>query len=196
MSNKKNKKVQEVNKKEVEKKVEVEAQEEEKERSIFKRYLILIFVFVLCMGVVIYLCKWYKVYDDYQKEIPVIRDTLFEITDVDLEHYILDNPTNVIYMCTASDEVCRSFEKDFKKLVIKKEYTDKIVYLNLSGLDQEKFVEDFNNKYQFKIKLTVDYPAIVMFEDGKISALLQENDKRDFTISTVKDFLDLNMIGE
>ena len=190
-----NKKEKNVNKKEV-KKVEVEAHEEEKERSLFKRYLILAFIFILCMGLVIYLCKWYKVYDDYQKEIPVIRDTLSEITDVDLEHYILDNPTTVIYMCTASDEVCRGFEKDFKKLVIKKEYTDKIVYLNLSGLDQEKFVEDFNNKYNFKIKLTVDYPAIVMFEDGKITSLLQENDKRDFTISTVKDYLDLNMIGE
>ena len=190
-----NKKEKNVNKKEV-KKVEVEAHEEEKERSLFKRYLILAFIFILCMGLVIYLCKWYKVYDDYQKEIPVIRDTLSEITDVDLEHYILDNPTTVIYMCTASDEVCRGFEKDFKKLVIKKEYTDKIVYLNLSGLDQEKFVEDFNNKYNFKIKLTVDYPAVVMFEDGKITSLLQENDKRDFTISTVKDYLELNMIGE
>ena len=190
-----NKKEKNVNKIEV-KKVEVEAHEEEKERSLFKRYLILAFIFILCMGLVIYLCKWYKVYDDYQKEIPVIRDTLSEITDVDLEHYILDNPTTVIYMCTASDEVCRDFEKDFKKLVIKKEYTDKIVYLNLSGLDQEKFVEDFNNKYNFKIKLSVDYPAIVMFEDGKITSLLQENDKRDFTISTVKDYLELNMIGE
>lgn len=198
MSNKKNKKevnTQEVNKKEEVKKVEVGAQEE-KERSLFKRYLILIFVFVACMSLVIYLCRWYKVYDDYQKEIPIIRGTLSEITDVDLEHYILDNPSTVIYMCTASDEVCRSFEKDFKKLVVKREYTDKIIYLNLSGLDQDKFVEDFNNKYSFKIKLTTDYPAIVMFEDGKITSLLQESDKRDFTISTVKDYLDLNMIGE
>ena len=194
MSNKNNKK--EVKDQELETKKEVETHEEEKERSLFKRYLILAFIFVLCMGLVIYLCKWYKVYDDYQKEIPVIRDTLSEITDIDLEHYILDNPTTVIYMCTASDEVCRDFEKDFKKLVIKKEYTDKIVYLNLSGLDQEKFVEEFNNKYKFKVKLTTDYPAIVMFEDGKISSLLQENDKRDFTISTVKDYLELNMIGE
>lgn len=194
MSNKNNKK--EVKEQELKTKKEVETHEEEKERSLFKRYLILAFIFVLCMGLVIYLCKWYKVYDDYQKEIPVIRDTLSEITDIDLEHYILDNPTTVIYMCTASDEVCRDFEKDFKKLVIKKEYTDKIVYLNLSGLDQEKFVEEFNNKYKFKVKLTTDYPAIVMFEDGKISSLLQENDKRDFTISTVKDYLELNMIGE
>ena len=183
MSNKKNSK-------------EVEIQEEEKERSLFKRYLILIFIFLLSMGLVIYLCKWYKVYDDYQKEIPVIRDTLSEITDVDLEHYILDNPSTIIYMCTASNETCRDFEKDFKKLVLKKEYTDKIVYLNLSNLDQEKFIEEFNSKYKFKNKLTTSYPAVVIFEEGTISALLQGNDERKITVGNVKDFLELNSIGE
>ncbi len=175
---------------------EVEVQEEEKERSLFKRYLILIFIFILSMGLVIYLCKWYKVYEDYQKEIPVIRDTLSEITDVDLEHYILDNPSTIIYMCTASNETCRDFEKDFKKLVLKKEYTDSIVYLNLSGLEQEKFVSDFNNKYKFKNKLTINYPAIVIFEDGAISALLQGNETRKISVSNVNDFLELNSIGE
>ena len=127
--------------------------QEEKEKSLFKRYLILVFICLLSVGLVIYLCKWYKVYDDFQREIPVIRDTLFEITDIDLEHYIMDNPSSIIYMCTASNETCRSFEKDLKKLVIKKDYTDVIVYLNLSGLEQEKFVEEFNNKYKFKNKL-------------------------------------------
>ena len=174
----------------------IEKQEDESERSLFKKYLILIFIFLLSMGLVIYLCKWYKVYDDYQKEIPVIRDILFEITDVDLEHYILDNPSAIIYMCTASNETCRSFEKDLKKLVLKKEYTDKIIYLNLSGLDQEKFVEKFNSKYKFKNKLSTSYPAVVIFEDGAISALLQGNETRKITVENVKDFLELNSIGE
>ena len=32
----------------------------------------------------------------------------------DLDHYVLDNPTTIIYMCTANDDECRNFEKDFK----------------------------------------------------------------------------------
>lgn len=177
-------------------KTETVKQEEEKERSLFKSYLILIFIFIACMGLVIYLCKWYEVYDDYKKEIPVIRDTLFEINNNDLEHYVLENPTTIIYMCTASNEICRDFEKDLKKLVVKEEYTDKMVYLNLSGLEQDKFVEEFNNKYAFKKKLTISYPAVVIFEDGKISALLQGNSERNITVTNVKDFLELNNIGE
>ena len=170
--------------------------QEEKEKSLFKRYLILVFICLLSVGLVIYLCKWYKVYDDFQREIPVIRDTLFEITDIDLEHYIMDNPSSIIYMCTASNETCRSFEKDLKKLVIKKDYTDVIVYLNLFGLEQEKFVEEFNNKYKFKNKLTTSYPAIVIFEDGEVSALLQGSEDRKITVGNVKDFLELNSIGD
>ena len=170
--------------------------QEEKEKSLFKRYLILVFICLLSVGLVIYLCKWYKVYDDFQREIPVIRDTLFEITDIDLEHYIMDNPSSIIYMCTASNETCRSFEKDLKKLVIKKDYTDVIVYLNLSGFEQEKFVEEFNNKYKFKNKLTTSYPAIVIFEDGEVSALLQGSEDRKITVGNVKDFLELNSIGD
>ena len=170
--------------------------QEEKEKNLFKRYLILIFICLLSIGLVIYLCKWYKVYDDFQKEIPVIRDTLSEITDIDLEHYIMDNPSSIIYICTASNETCRSFEKDLKKLVVKKDYTDVIVYLNLSGLDQDKFVEEFNNKYKFKNKLTTSYPAIVIFEDGEVSALLQGSDDRKITVGNVKDFLELNSIGD
>ena len=170
--------------------------QEEKEKSLFKRYLILVFICLLSVGLVIYLCKWYKVYDDFQREIPVIRDTLSEITDIDLEHYIMDNPSSIIYMCTASNETCRSFEKDLKKLVIKKDYTDVIVYLNLSGLEQEKFVEEFNNKYKFKNKLTTSYPAIVIFEDGEVSALLQGSEVRKITVGNVKDFLELNSIGD
>ena len=170
--------------------------QEEKEKSLFKRYLILVFICLLSVGLVIYLCKWYKVYDDFQREIPVIRDTLSEITDIDLEHYIMDNPSSIIYMCTASNETCRSFEKDLKKLVIKKDYTDVIVYLNLSGLEQEKFVEEFNNKYKFKNKLTTSYPSFVIFEDGEVSALLQGSEDRKITVGNVKDFLELNSIGD
>lgn len=167
-----------------------------KKKGGLKNYLILAAIFLAGIGLTFYLCNLYTVYDEYQKQTPVIRDTLSEITADELEHYILENPTIVIYMCTSSDMVCRNYENGFKKLIKSKELQDEIVYLNLSDLDQQKFIEDFNNKYNFKVKLTTDYPAIVMFEDGKITSLLQENDKRDFTISTVKDYLELNMIGE
>ena len=42
-----------------------------------------------------------------------IRGVLSEITSEELEHYISENPTVMMYMCTASNEICRDYEKSF-----------------------------------------------------------------------------------
>lgn len=203
MSNKKEKDIKtKDNDKDVKSKIEekvIETRnkvEEVTTKKRFKNYCILIVVFILTICLTLYLCKIYKTYDEYKKLTPVIRGTLQEIVSEDLEHYILENPTTIIYMCTSNSDSCRSFEKDFKKFVVKEDYTNDIVYLNLTNLDQEQFIEEFNSKYNFKIKLNSDYPAIVLFENGTIDALLQGNDNKKLTVSKVKDFLDLNTVTE
>ena len=174
----------------------VEKNEDNKEKSKIKRYGILLFIFALCIGLTIYLCKWYDVYDEYQKETPVIRGTLSEVGYEELEHYILDNPSSIVYMCTSQSEICRNFENDLKKLVNKNAYADEIIYLNLSGLDMDTFVYEFNSRYKFKNKLTSDYPAFVAFSDGEIEAILQGNADNPLSISRVKNFIEMYKIGD
>lgn len=161
-----------------------------------KNYIVLIVIFALGIGLTIYFCNWYHVYDEYQKQTPVIRGILQEITNEELEHYIMENPTTVIYMCTSSDMVCRNYEKDLKKLVETENLQETIVYLNLTNLDIDKFIEDFNNKYPHKIKLTKNYPTLVIFEDGKIINSLQGKENEKLTISKTKQFIEINKIGE
>ena len=172
------------------------AETNEKKKGGLKNYLILTAIFLAGIVLTLYLCNLYYVYDEYQKQTPVIRDTLFEITSDELEHYILENPTKVIYMCTSSEMVCRNYEKGFKKLIKSKELQEDIVYLNLSGLDQNKFIEEFNNKFKFKVKLTTYYPALVVFEDGKITSKLQGNADEELTIVKTKQFIEIHKIGE
>ncbi len=171
---------------------------EEVQKRAAKNYVILCFIVLLFVGLVLYLCKWYKVYDEYQKDIPVIRDSLQEIVNDDLEHYILDNPSSLIYICTANDENCRNFEKKFKQLIEKKEFGNEIVYLNVTGLDQDSFVKSFNEKYAKKKKLTTNYPAIVLFDEGKVTSVLQAADDKELSITKVEHFLELelNKVGE
>lgn len=169
---------------------------EEKQKKKVKNYIILVFVVLLFVGLVLYLCKWYKVYDEYQKDIPVIRDSLQEIVNEDLEHYILDNPSSLIYICTANDENCRDFEKKFKKLIEKDELADEIIYLNVTGIDQDNFVNSFNEKYTKKKKLTTNYPAIVVFDEGKVVSILQAKKDNKLKIDDVKHFIKLNKVGE
>ena len=169
---------------------------QEKVKGGLKNYLILAALFIATTGLILYLCQLYKVYEEYQKQTPVIRDTLSEITYQDLEHYILERPTTVIYMCTASDMVCRNYEKNFKKLIKSKELQETIVYLNLSNVDQDKFIEEFNDKYPSKFKLTSRYPALVVFEEGKLINLLQGKDDEELTIVKTKQFIEIHKIGE
>ena len=161
-----------------------------------RNYVILILMFLAVILIVLYFCNIYKTYEEYQKETPVISGTLQEIHSEDLDHYVIDNPYAFIYMCVASSDECRLFEKDLKKLVRSKELSDDIIYLNLSNDNLDEFVLDFNKKYDYKVGLTTNYPAFVMFEDGKIINILQGNDKKKLTISKVKQFIELYEVGE
>lgn len=168
---------------------------EEKSNNKVRNYIILFILFIACFGLVLYLRELYKVNEAEQKKIPVIQGYISEIYNDDLEHYIMDNPNGVIYMCIANDENCRVFEREFKKLLKKNEYNDNLVYLNLTDVDQDKFLEEFNGKYIYKVKLSKEYPAFVLFEDGKVKAILQEKNKK-LDIVKVKHFLELSEIGE
>ncbi len=168
----------------------------EQERKIpLKNYIILFFAFLITIGITLYFCKCYHVYSDSMREIPVIRGVLSEITSEELDHYVQENPNCTVYMCTASDQKCRDFEEDFSKLIKKKDLQEKIVYLNLSNVDQDEFIKSFNDKYKYKVELTSNYPAIIMFEETNISTMLQEIDD-ELTITRAKQFIELNKIGE
>lgn len=167
-----------------------------KDKKRFKNYIILIVIFILCWGLTLYLCEWYKVYNDYEKQTPVIRGTLSEITYEDLDHYVVDVPSVIVYICTSYDDNCRNFEKNFKKYVKKNDLNNSIVYLNITNIDKQQFINDFNNKYNYKGKLTGNYPAFVSFKDGKINSVLQATDNKNLSLSKVDSFLDLNNYEE
>lgn len=159
-----------------------------------KNYIIVAIMFLAVVILVVYLCSLYHVYDEHQREIPVIRGTLSEILPDELDHYIMENPTTVIYMCTASDSICRDYEKNFKKLIKQDDLQESIIYLNLSSIDQEEFVDTFNRTYPYKNSLTKHYPALVSFEDGEIEGILQGTSNQELTISKTEQFIDMHQI--
>ncbi len=161
-------------------------------KTMFRNYMLLILLFVGMIVMVLYICELYKVSDEERKRVPIIEGALQEIYNDDLEHYIMDNPTTIIYMCTANGDVCREFERDFSKLLKKKDYSNQLIYLNLTDLNQEEFVKNFNNLYNYKKQLTSYYPAFILFEDGKVKNILQGNKDKPLNIIKVKQFLELN----
>ena len=161
-----------------------------------KNYFILAFIFLIGIGLTIYFCKWYEVIDTEKKQTPVIRGVIPEISSQELDNFVLENPTTVLYLCTSDNMKCRNFEKDFKKYIIKESMENYIVYVNLTNINQVKFVKDFNSNYEYKTKLTPNYPALIYFNDGKISDMIEGTNSNKLTLSKAKDFLGKNKIGD
>ena len=87
---------------------------EEKENKKLHNYFLLLLLFAVCVAVVLYICRIYTINKEEQLKIPIIRGYISEIYSEDLEHYVTDNPTTVLYLCVANGDSCRSFERGFK----------------------------------------------------------------------------------
>lgn len=168
---------------------------EEIKKSKIRNIIILVVVSLLVVSLVLYLCDCYKVYEESKKEIPVLDGILAEISTIELDHYLLENPSTTIYICTTQDTICRNYESKLIQLIEKKALKDDIIYLNVTEEEKDGFVEEFNNKYHYKVKLGKRFPAYVVFDEGKITGILQEKEK-DLTIQKTKQFIELNEIGD
>lgn len=160
-----------------------------------KNYVILLTLFLTTFLLVYYFYRWYVVYSNYQNSIPVIKDSLAEITEEEMEHYISDNPTTTIYVCTAADTTCRNFEKSFKKLVDQKSLKEYIAYVRIDEENKNDFIGRFNTNHPFKKNVLSKYPALIFFEDGEVSDIIQETNNEKLSIEDVKQFLKRNKIG-
>lgn len=161
-----------------------------------KNYIILACLFVGTIFLLLFITEKYEAYKEYEKQTPVIRDTLPEIGYTEVDHYITENPYVVLYMCTASDEVCRDFEKDLKKVVLKDGLSNSITYVNLSDIDSNQFVDEFNNKYPYKKALTTSYPAFVILRDTEVVDILQGSSDKPLTISKAEAFFEYYEVGD
>lgn len=173
----------------------MEKKETQRKVSV-KNYLILVVIFIVATTITLYLCNVYDVYQESKRQIPVIRGTLSEITSQELEHYISENPTIMIYMCTASNETCRQYEKSLKKYILREELQERMVYLNITEAESQSFATTFNDKYTKNLKLKNNYPALVIFEEGQVTHLLQGKENEALTITKTKQFMELHKIGE
>ncbi len=171
----------------------MEIKNDDKKSVPKKNYIILLGIIICTFLIVFYLYRWYKVYSDYQNDIPVIRDTLQEVSEEEMYHYIQENQTTVVYLCTASDTNCRNFEKKFKKLVEKDSLKEYIIYVNLTDVNKEEFMNKFNSTYPYKKKLQ-NYPALIVFDSTKVVDMLQDKNN-NLSLSDVSGLLKRNEIG-
>lgn len=156
-----------------------------------KSYFVLGLIIVATIIVSFYLFSWYKHYNDNKLSNSVISDTLMEVKYDDLDSVLRERDFLIVYMCTTSEKMCRSFEAKFKDYVANNNLNDDIVYLSLGFKNDE-------NDYSVKIydrykginlvKKINKYPTLLVFKSGEIIDILSSSDKV-LSLSQIDDFL-------
>lgn len=157
----------------------------------FKNYVKLALIIILVVLVSFLFRNWYIGRINYELNIPVITDTLIRKVNTDeVYNYIHENENAIIYVGVASDENCRSFEKEFNNIIKERSLEDKITYLNITAVkDKMAFIDEFNKTYDISLK---GYPSIIVFNEGKVKDIITVQVGYDLNIDDVNKFLDKN----
>ncbi len=128
-----------------------------------KNYFILFIVIVLSLMIALYFRKWYKAYEDGYLSKSIMGNYLFEINYKELDDYLVENQSAIIYVSKVGNEKIRNFEKKFINAINQNDLKNKILYLDLSN-----YKGDTNNKYTINDKDITSVPNISVFKNGKL----------------------------
>lgn len=128
-----------------------------------KNYFILFIVIVLSLMIAFYFGKWYKAYEDGYLSKSIMGNYLFEINYKELDDYLVENQSAIIYVSKVGNEKIRNFEKKFINAINQNDLKNKILYLDLSN-----YKGDTNNKYTINDKDITLVPNISVFKNGKL----------------------------
>ncbi len=163
-----------------------------------KNYVIYGIVCILTVVFVFYLSMWYETRQEYYENNSVMTGVLAEVNKQEFASYVMENPNTVIYMASSKDILIKDFEKKLKKYVSNNNFTNPIVYFDLSQINNNDIISEIksisnNVKIEnFNINTGVNF---IVFENGKVKAVLHKNsDKAE--IEHVKNFFEVYGVVE
>lgn len=128
-----------------------------------KNYFILFIVIVLSLLIAFYFRKWYKAYEDSYLSKSIVGNYLFQINYKELDNYLVENQSAIIYVSKVGNEKIRNFEKKFINAINQNDLKNKILYLNLNN-----YKGDTNDKYTINDMNITSVPNISVFKNGKL----------------------------
>ena len=160
-----------------------------------KNYFILGVIFIIALVVVIGLRNWYISYENYQLTKPVLEGKLSEVKVAELDNYLTENSDAILYIEVSEDCNSREVAKKLYDVVKERNLTERVVYLNLSSEDEDAFFKSFNDKYMKEGKLK-KYPALVLFDDGKVAEFVARDETQALSIGKIEQLFDEYELGD
>ena len=165
---------------------------EEKRVVGIKNYLILIAICAITVVVAFGIRQSYLAYQEYELSKSVLKDKINEVSEEELTSYIYAHPDAILYVQVNDDANSRSVGKKLYKVLQKRNLLNDSVYINLGNVSNKKsFYEEFNNTYtkgtEYKLSY---YPALIIFNDGKIRDMVSKDKNRPLDIGDIEQLLD------
>lgn len=143
-----------------------------------KNYIILVIILLISLGLVYYFHLWYRAYNENILSTSLMSKYLDNINYNELDNYLIENNSAIIYVSVLNNEKINKFEKEFKNLFKKK----KIKY-NLLYMDVTNDINSFNYSYS-----NVGVPSIMIFNNGKLS-IVYKIDPNDYRLNEIKEYI-------
>ncbi len=129
-----------------------------------KNYII---VFILFLIVVILTFIGASFYNNNIKQTSVLYKYIKNINTKELDQYIKENPSVVIYIGDKYDLSNYEMEEKLKNKIIDLNLYNNFIYLNKDSFN-EKYINHFNKLYNTNIDIN-NIPIIIIYNDGYIS---------------------------
>jgi len=145
---------------------------------------------ILSIVLIFYIAKWYTVYQEDNLNKAIISDYLTEISYDEFSNYLTENSNAIVYIGIATDKTCRSYENKFKNIINNYNLTEDIIYLNITdySIENTNYIDLFDDKYGTDTKKITSIPAIMVFENGKMTAVLSGDLNKNNTIKFLKKY--------
>lgn len=144
----------------------------EKKKVPVKNWVKLALIFVLVIGMSLFIRRWYINSNNLEMQIPVVSEVLTnEVKLAEIYNYINENDPALIYFESSSDSDCRKLEKNLIPFFRDYSLEDAIVYINLDGENVKEFFSDLKEVYGYKGDVE-SVPTFIYFEEGKIENVL------------------------
>jgi hypothetical protein len=165
-----------------------------------KNYLIAFGIVIAIILITWWACAWYNVHKDKklsasylisQKVISQEIDELSEIDDILSEPY----STYFIYVSYTGSEEIYNMEKEIKDIIVDYKLSDKLYYLNVTSIKNDKdVIEKINDALHLEGKDIEKIPTILYIKDGVVIDVITRQDNRIMEKGDFEKLLEVNNI--
>ena len=165
---------------------------EEKRTIKIKNYLLLLFICIVTIAITLGIRQRYIIYQEYELSKSVLKGKINEVSQEELTSFIYAHPDAILFVQVNDDLNSRNVGKKLYKVLQKRNLLNDSVYINLGNVSNKKdFYKEFNNNYTKDSKFELNnYPAVIIFSDGKIRDIVSKRKNKSLDIGDIEQMFD------